>query len=662
MRQWYRIAAVTPNDYYRHASLRKNILRKLLIPIILICGCNDAGPDAPAADMPASIAARLSIPGRIENKTISEASGLAASQRRPDVLWTHNDSDAKARLYAIDLAGKSLGRIKLKNAENVDWEDIASFRLNGNPYLLIADVGDNERKHKQVTLYVVAEPDLDIDAKPELTPAWRIDFTYPGGPRDVESVAIDIENEQALLLTKRTIPAELYAVPLRPATDADVVATFLGKIDSLPQPTRQDIEFAPKTGDYHWQATGMDIARDGSGIAIISYLPAIYLYQRDGDWLSTLRKPPLQFPLRLREPEAIAFSADSKSLFVTNEKKHAPLMRIDIGPPGIPDVTIMTFNVQNLFDNVDDAGKDDKAYLPIEAKQNDDHIWECNEIEVASWRDECLNLDWSVAAIDLKLSVLAETIRQIGDGRGPDIIAFQEVENAAILNRLRTDYLADSDYLPAILIEGQDLRGIDVAFLSRLPLAKPAQLHALRFDDHPEREKDTRGVLEATFRLPDGSLLTGFAVHFPAPFHPTEMRIAAYRHLAGLRAQLPDENYVFAAGDFNTTSTEDQEQDMLERFARPYWTIAHELGCGECKGTAYYARDERWSFLDMILYSPARGENATWRIRANSVRVANGTKRQVTANGVPARFRLENATGVSDHWPLVLTLETAQKQ
>ena len=50
----------------------------------------------------------------------------------------------------------------------------------------------------------------------------------------------------------------------------------------------------------------------------------------------------------------------------------------------------MTFNVQNLFDNVDDAGKDDKAYLPIGAKQNDAHIRECNEIEVASWRDECL--------------------------------------------------------------------------------------------------------------------------------------------------------------------------------------------------------------------------------------------------------------------------------
>lgn len=44
----------------------------------------------------------------------------------------------------------------------------------------------------------------------------------------------------------------------------------------------------------------------------------------------------------------------------------------------------MTFNVQNLFDNVDDPDKDDKAYLPIAAKQNQDRIAACNEIEVNS--------------------------------------------------------------------------------------------------------------------------------------------------------------------------------------------------------------------------------------------------------------------------------------
>ena len=90
-------------------------------------------------------------------------------------------------------------------------------------------------------------------------------------------------------------------------------------------------------------------------------------------------------------------------------------------------ITVMTFNAENLFDNSDDPGKDDKAYLPIEAKQSEEHIAECNEIEVDAWRNECLNLDWSDAAIDRKLTLLANTTRQIEGGA--DVIAFQEVEN-----------------------------------------------------------------------------------------------------------------------------------------------------------------------------------------------------------------------------------------
>ncbi len=320
----------------------------------------------------------------------------------------------------------------------------------------------------------------------------------------------------------------------------------------------------------------------------------------------------------------------------------------------------MTFNVENLFDTEDDIGKDDKAYLPLVVKQGAEHIKACQEIEVESWRDECLELDWNDDVLRHKLMALAETIRQV-DG-GPDIIAFQEVEKAALLDRLSKEYLADLGYGPAILIEGQDLRGIDVGFLSKLPLVGSPTLHALHFADFPEREADTRGILEATFRLPDGSLLTGFAVHFPAPFHPTAMRIAAYRLLNELRQAVPDEHSVFAAGDFNTVSTEAEATGILDQWVRPGWTIAHDAGCLGCRGSYYYARDDNWSYLDMILWSPARGENATWTIRADSFRVLNATAAQISATGAPARFSATTFTGVSDHWPLAVTLEPVQKQ
>jgi len=344
------------------------------------------------------------------------------------------------------------------------------------------------------------------------------------------------------------------------------------------------------------------------------------------------------------------------------ESEAPPGAQVVDAAPALDSVTIMTFNVQNLFDNVDAPGKDDKAYLPIDAKQSATHIAECNEIEVASWRNECLYLDWSDIAIDRKLTVLAEAIEQVNDGQGADIIAFQEVENVSILNRLRTGYLADSSYLPAILIEGNDTRGIDVGFLSKLPLAEPAVLHPLTIVAFAERVGDTRGVLQATFELPDRSLLTGFAVHFPAPYHPTEMRVAAYEHLSGLRNALPDDHHVFAAGDFNTTNKEDAAFGVLDKYVRPHWTVAHDIGCDNCRGSYFYHRDSTWSFLDMILFSPARGENTTWKIRADSVQIANRITAQVSDAGRPLRYDAAQQVGVSDHWPLVLSIEPAEKQ
>ena len=265
-------------------------------------------------------------------------------------------------------------------------------------------------------------------------------------------------------------------------------------------------------------------------------------------------------------------------------------------------------------------------------------------------------ISFNVNSIRSRLHQLAAVI----DKHQPDIIALQEVENLAILERLRTDYLDDAGYLPAVLIEGHDLRGIDVAFLTRLPLAGEPTLHPLPKEGIEEaRYGDTRGVLEATFQMPDDSLLTGFAVHFPAPFHPTEMRVIAYEHLNELRRALPRDRLAFAAGDFNTTALEDREKNMLQRFARPLWVVVNDQGCHGCEGSYYYAVDDSWSYLDLILWSPAekRGEDTTWSIRAGSFAIANTGPGQTSEDHRPAHFKSPAGNGVSDHWPVIVTLE-----
>ena len=620
------------------------------------CSGSDASGEAPAPRL------QFEVAGRLDDDKIDEASGLARSQRTPGILWTMNDS-GKPLLYAIDSSGKRVGKVELKKSDNRDWEDLASFRLDGDPYLLIADIGDNDARYKKRTLYIAKEPRTDED---KTRVDWEVDFEYPDGPRDAESAAVDIDNERVLVLSKRDLPPALYEIPLRSAAEGKVMARWLGTVDSLPKPSRQDVEFAPRTRDWHWQPVGMDISEDNRAAVILTYR-AVYYYLRrpDQDWFDALNTRPVRIGLgNFRDAEAVAFGDDARTVYVTGEGRNTLLLRVDLALPEklATTATIMSFNVENLFDNLDDPGKDDKAYLPLAAKQDETHIRACSEIEVQSWREECLYLDWSDAAVAAKLAAVAATIRQVSDGRGADVIAFQEVENVRILERLRQEYLGDLGYQPAVLIEGTDARGIDVAFLSKFPLAGEPVLHPFDVPAYPERAGDTRGVLQADFLLPDGSILTGFSVHFPAPYHPTPMRVAAYEHLNALRAALPDNHHVFAAGDFNTTSTEDERENLLDRYARPVWTVAHDLGCGDCRGTYYYAPEDNWSFLDMILFSPARGEKTTGRLRANSVAIANETAAQVTAAGTPRRHDDATRYGVSDHWPMIATIEVIEKQ
>ena len=53
-------------------------------------------------------------------------------------------------------------------------------------------------------------------------------------------------------------------------------------------------------------------------------------------------------------------------------------------------VSLMTYNVENLFDTVHDEGKDDYAYLPLSVKQaHPEYLATCTKIDVAAWRKEC---------------------------------------------------------------------------------------------------------------------------------------------------------------------------------------------------------------------------------------------------------------------------------
>lgn len=292
----------------------------LTLPLLMLSAqsCSgDSGPPNPE------------VVGRLEDKDIAEASGLARSRRQADLLWIINDSGAPAVVHGIDHSGARRGEFELKKARNVDWEDLASFSMDGRFYLMIADIGDNDAKHKRRTLYFVEEPKPEKKAKAKAD--WKLEFTYPDGPVDAEAAAVDTAQQRVLILSKREIPPRLYALPIRSDSDAPVVATVLGTIDSLQRPTRQDIEFAPKTKDWHWQPVGMDIASNGMAAVILTY-HHVYYYRRqpDQDWFAALNTVPVRVGLgNFENAEAISFGDDEWTVYVTGENTHARLLRID---------------------------------------------------------------------------------------------------------------------------------------------------------------------------------------------------------------------------------------------------------------------------------------------------------------------------------------------
>ena len=317
--------------------------------------------------------------------------------------------------------------------------------------------------------------------------------------------------------------------------------------------------------------------------------------------------------------------------------------------------TVMTFNVENLFDIKDDPNKNDETFLPLSFKKNIRHKRQCQKIQVKKWRDQCLLWDWSEATLKIKLKRLAQVIRESAPG-GADLILFQEVENKSVLNRLRREYLSSLGYGEPILIEGADVRGIDVAMMSKHSLKEKPQLLNIPFKGISEKRRgDTRGILKATFVMPDQTLLTAFSVHFPAPFHPARFREQAFDFLNAQLKEVPRHHAVVAGGDFNIPSQEDRERKLLKKYAEPFWSVSHKVGCRKCRGTNYYAPKKSWSFLDMILVS--KKSQSKWKLDFKSVRIHNKSSEQTSSKGHPKAFSMPKAQGVSDHWPVLLTLK-----
>lgn len=268
--------------------------------------------------------------GIIHTESLAEISGLAASRHTPGNWWVHNDGNHGSLVFLIAEDGSLRRRVELIGIDNLDWEDMGAFQYQQKNWLLIGDIGDNLSKRESIQLHFLLEPEARLT---NTAIKHSLQLTYPDGPRDTESLAVDPVDDTIYLLSKRDHPARLYRISVSHAlSHQSAELEFVGEVDSIPAHSEADIIADPGHGRWSDQATAMDISPDGSLIALQTYKMTMLFKRTAGmSVLDALNSKAIIYNTDpLVQEEAIAFSQDGKYLLVATEKLPAPLLRLDI--------------------------------------------------------------------------------------------------------------------------------------------------------------------------------------------------------------------------------------------------------------------------------------------------------------------------------------------
>lgn len=257
---------------------------------------------------------------------IRESSGLVLSQRHDNCFWTHNDSGDAPRLFLVHRDGRTIARLKIAGAKALDWEDIASATIHGTPKLIIGDIGGNALKRDHVTLYILSEPKfLFDDSKPKLpiesvaTVETAIDVVFNGGVTNYEGIAVD-RSAKSILIFEKSFTGRVYSIPLPDSTKKrmEVEAKYIGQTG---------IPFA----------SACDIAKDNKSMVVINYGTGFLFLRRTAanghveEWSESFKREPVLFVLpKMRQSEAVCFSKDAKSIYLTSEQVPTPLIQMTL--------------------------------------------------------------------------------------------------------------------------------------------------------------------------------------------------------------------------------------------------------------------------------------------------------------------------------------------
>lgn len=246
----------------------------------------------------------------INQPLLSEASGLAVSRNRPELIWSHNDSGHPNRLFVLTAEGEERGYFSVTGAGSRDYEDmcIGPGPLAGVNYIYLGDMGDNHAQYNYIVIYRFPEPDLSAVQPGGIYAIGenlveRFEFTYPNGPRDAEALMIDPITQDLYIVTKRDFRSLIFKTPqpLTPGTRAEL------------EPLAQ----LPMNG-----IVAGDIRADG-GLIVLKDFDHLYAWDRSENEsvIDAMMRQPRLLPYDLEpQGESIAIHPDGSHYYTISEQ------------------------------------------------------------------------------------------------------------------------------------------------------------------------------------------------------------------------------------------------------------------------------------------------------------------------------------------------------
>lgn len=308
-------------------------------------------------------------------------------------------------------------------------------------------------------------------------------------------------------------------------------------------------------------------------------------------------------------------------------------------------LTLAHYNVENLFDTIDDPRIQDEEFLPTAEKA------------------------WTAERYAHKLELLASVIAQLGDADGPEWLGLCEVENAAVVNDLLKHKKLQKHKYQLVHFDSPDERGIDVAFVYKKGHLKKVKASAVNIIDPSDSTFKTRNILLVSGRLKNGQAVHFLVNHWPSRWGGKEKsepkRILAAqtaRKIIDSLQQSQPKAVVFVLGDLNDGASDSSVLQVLgsDSLQGPLYNPFFALEKAGEGSIVYRGQPEQIDhilFTQNLLQSPSklqyiRGSAAVFK--ADFIREAEGRFK-----GNPWRTYAGNRylAGYSDHFPVYLHLK-----